>query len=266
MKNPLDKLNLRPNEKRFVVVVGAIVFVVLNLWFVWPHFKDLKVEQTKLTAARKTLINHRAEKLLIPKYTADLEKLRVEGSDVLSSDQAIHFVRTVEGLARSNGVDLTFSGAAVPLKGTTAVTNYFEEYGMQIRGTSGEAELVDFLYSLSSGGSMIRVRDMLIQPGTVDARAGGATNLNESVFLVASYQRNTSKAKLTVSTKPERKPETARPEPRKPETTPRVEPRRPETVKPGATRPTTSNPEGPRRGNSPGPGSGSTNTLRRPPR
>ena len=33
--------NLRPFEKRVVVGVGALFFVVLNFLFVFPHFSDL---------------------------------------------------------------------------------------------------------------------------------------------------------------------------------------------------------------------------------
>ena len=41
MTSYLDRLNLRPFEKRLVVGVGAVLFVVLNAWFVVPHFSDL---------------------------------------------------------------------------------------------------------------------------------------------------------------------------------------------------------------------------------
>ena len=38
MKTYLD--NLRPLEKRVVVGVAVMAFVVFNLWFVVPHFSD----------------------------------------------------------------------------------------------------------------------------------------------------------------------------------------------------------------------------------
>ena len=43
MNSFLDRLNLRPQERRLVVGVLVIVFVVVNLWFVWPHAGDLKI-------------------------------------------------------------------------------------------------------------------------------------------------------------------------------------------------------------------------------
>ena len=54
MTNPLDRLNLRPFEKRLVVVVAAVLFVVLNAWFVFPHFSDLAdAQRGRITALEK---------------------------------------------------------------------------------------------------------------------------------------------------------------------------------------------------------------------
>ena len=42
MKSLFDKLDLRPGERRLVVGVGIVVFIVLNLLFVFPNFGELK--------------------------------------------------------------------------------------------------------------------------------------------------------------------------------------------------------------------------------
>ena len=31
---------LNPSERRFVVVVALLLFIVVNLFWVWPHFSD----------------------------------------------------------------------------------------------------------------------------------------------------------------------------------------------------------------------------------
>ena len=31
-----NSLNLRPSERRLLVIVGLILFVVVNIWFIWP--------------------------------------------------------------------------------------------------------------------------------------------------------------------------------------------------------------------------------------
>ena len=48
--------------------------------------------------------------------------------------------------------------------GGARTNQLFEEQSGTIAVVSGEAELLDFLYSLSSGGSLIRVLSMTLQP------------------------------------------------------------------------------------------------------
>ena len=55
MTSYLDRLNLRPFEKRLVVGVGAVLFVVLNAWFVVPHFSDLGDARRRRAEALKKL-------------------------------------------------------------------------------------------------------------------------------------------------------------------------------------------------------------------
>ena len=40
MTTLLDRLNLRPQERRLVVMAAAVLFLVLQFWLVWPHFKE----------------------------------------------------------------------------------------------------------------------------------------------------------------------------------------------------------------------------------
>jgi len=62
-----------------------------------------------------------------------------------------------------------------------------------------DQQLVDFLYKLGSGASMIRVRDLELQP---DAPR---QHLNANIRLVASYQKNPAapaRAAAPVNSKP----------------------------------------------------------------
>jgi len=47
--------SLRPMEKRLVVGVGTMVVILLNLWFVVPHFSDLPKVQERKAKAQRTL-------------------------------------------------------------------------------------------------------------------------------------------------------------------------------------------------------------------
>ena len=55
MNSFLDQLNLTPQERRIVVVIAVVVFVVLNMLLVWPHFKDLGQVKGQLEATRKQI-------------------------------------------------------------------------------------------------------------------------------------------------------------------------------------------------------------------
>ena len=40
MSSFIDKLNLRPGEKRLVYIIGLVVFLLFNYFFVWPRFGE----------------------------------------------------------------------------------------------------------------------------------------------------------------------------------------------------------------------------------
>jgi Tfp pilus assembly protein PilO len=176
-------MNLTPQEQRLVVAIALVVFVVLNVWFVWPHFKDLsrlKKQQQNLQAdlARyKRLIDQ------APVFKRDLEKLQKMGVELPTESMVLEFVKTVMAQAALSGVTII---NYTPVQSAAFQTNqYFEERTLQISVNTGEKELVDFLYGLSSGGSLIRVKSMSLQPDQPRMRLTG------NISLVASYQRQT---------------------------------------------------------------------------
>jgi len=187
----MDRWDLRPQERRLVVVFAGVLFVLVNLWFVWPRFKDWKMVKDKISRAETTLRRYTNEIARLPDYKKRLSVLETEGSTVLPSAQSVDMVRTVQNLARDNRVRVDFPGQ--PTKSTGSNTNsFFEELSLRIRVVTGEASLVDFLYELGRGSSMIRVRDLQLGPGPSN------TNLTGSIDLVASYQKtNVTKASLT---------------------------------------------------------------------
>jgi len=65
---------------------------------------------------------------------------------------------------------------------------FFVEQVQNINVVATEAQLVDFLYKLGSGSSMIRVRDLELQPDVP------RQHLNANIRLVASYQKNRAAA------------------------------------------------------------------------
>jgi Tfp pilus assembly protein PilO len=195
----LDRWDLRPQERRLVVVFAAVLFVMVNLWFVWPRFKDWKLLKDKIDHTQTTLRRYTNEIARLPDYKKRLSALEKEGSTVLPSAQSVEMVRAVQRLALTNHVKIDYLGQ--PTKSIGPNTNsFFEELSLPIKVLTGEPSLVDFLYELGKGDSMIRVRDLLLSPGP------SGTNLSGQITLVASYQKaNVTKASLA-STPPSQAP------------------------------------------------------------
>jgi Tfp pilus assembly protein PilO len=180
MKNPFDQLNLRPQERRVLVIVGLIIFVVLNILFVQPLFGQLGVAENALEKSKRTLAKYEGEIAKAPNFERVEARLKKEGSEVLSEELQLQRIVNNEAMA-----------AAVQVSRFTPVTRtqigrtnqFFEDQGLTIDFTSGGKELVDFLVGMASGNSMVHVHDM-----TLKTVAGG-TRLGGTILFAASYQK-----------------------------------------------------------------------------
>jgi Tfp pilus assembly protein PilO len=182
MTNPLDRLNLRPFEKRLVVGVAVVLFIVLNFWFVVPHFSDLGQAQKGRADALEKIRRWQVEINQMPAYQRQVKEMASEGQDVPAEDQQNQFSRAIQMQQAQSGVNISSTS-----KQTVRTNQFFLELAQQISVQSGEAQLVDFLYTLGSGNSLIRVRDLLLKPD------GPRQQLSGTVKLVASFQKNPPK-------------------------------------------------------------------------
>src|SRR5258705_5929276 len=159
MSSSLDKFNLRPNERRLLVAVATVVFIVLNIWLVWPHFKDWGERKTKMTESQKKLETYRTEIKQIPEYDSRVKKLMGDEKIVLPEDEALQLLRLVTSQAAQSGVMINNQS-----RESTKTNESFVERTQQISVQSGEKQLVDFLFNLGDGSSMIRVRELSLRP------------------------------------------------------------------------------------------------------
>ncbi|MBI3882036.1 MAG: hypothetical protein HY301_18490, partial [Verrucomicrobia bacterium] len=72
-------------------------------------------------------------------------------------------------------------------------SDFYDEYQLRITTNSGEKELVDFLFKLGANNSLIRVRDLTVQPDPSQTRLAG------TIMLVASYQKEKPAGKKSVA-------------------------------------------------------------------
>ena len=176
--------HLRPMERRLVVAVAVIFVLVLNAAFIWPHLSDWGKLRHRLAEAHGKLKLYQAAAAQIPALTADVKKFESEGQFVAPEDQGINFMRTIQSQSAQCGVQLERTSPQI----THTSDAFFVEQIENISVLATEEQLVDFLYKLGSGASMIRVRDLELQPDAPHQR------LHANIRLVASYQKNPPRA------------------------------------------------------------------------
>jgi hypothetical protein len=173
--------NLRPFEKRVVMAAGVLVFIVLNAWLVWPHFSDMGNVKFRTKVAQDKLANYQAEIAQKPTYMRKVRELEGEGLAVPPEDQALQFMNAVNAQAGQSGVRFLSNQGRI----ITVTNQFFIEKSHNFSVQGGEKQMVDFLYNLGSGESLIRVRDLTIHPEAAHHELVG------NFKLVASYQKKT---------------------------------------------------------------------------
>ncbi len=175
---------LRPAERRLVIGVAVVLFLVVNWVYVWPHFSDWGNLSRRLDDANTKLKTYQAMVAQKPELEKSVAKYEAEGQFVAPEDQAINFMRTIQTQASASGFGIqSFS----PTITRTNDVFFIEQQGTIVFAAT-EDQIVDFLYKIGSGASMIRVRDLELQPDQAHQ------HLNANIKLVANYQKNPTPA------------------------------------------------------------------------
>jgi hypothetical protein len=178
MMGLLDKMNLRPGERRLVVVSVLVLFLVINWMFVWPKFNDYAAETARLAKNNEKLQVFRKEIAQGQIYRDKLAKFAKDNPDIPMDEQSLQFLRTIQNKASESGVNLTTVNRA-----NTKTNDFFVEQSQTIGVSATEAQLVNFLNLLGVGESLVRVRALTLRPDQPHYRLAG------SITLVASFQR-----------------------------------------------------------------------------
>jgi Tfp pilus assembly protein PilO len=185
MSGFLDQLNLTPQERRIVVVIAVVVFVVLNLLLVWPHFKDLGRVQDQLEKTRKTMQDWNKEitRDFDPNngYRKTLREMeRQQGGGIVN--QQVQLQRTISDEAIKTGVSVN---EIKPVTLARANTNeFYEEQSVKITFESQEPQLINFLYNVGNDPAMIRVRELNLKPADANRY-----RLKGDAVLTANYAK-----------------------------------------------------------------------------
>ena len=170
---------LKPMERRLAVGVIVALILVLNYVYIWPHFGDWGKLDVQIQQDKQKLKSYQDMVAQTTTYERLLKKYENEGSVVAQANQGIDFMRTVSMQSGATGVNVA---SAFP---STKQTNdvFFIEQAQNINVVATDDQLVNFLYRLANDASMIRVRDLELQPD------GARQRLNANIQLVASYQK-----------------------------------------------------------------------------
>ena len=197
-----DKLNLSSGERRLVMAVLVVLMLALA-WMVWGMIPSPGVTQNKISQAQQRLNSFTNEISKIADYEKKIGELQGLGSAVIKIEQQTDMRKFINQLTAANGVDIDSTTSADPKTG-----DFFIEQSMNIRFSSKERELVNFLWKLGSSDSMVRVSQMRVQPDKNRYKLSG------TMTLTASYQKDVKATKPKPSLakpKAETKPEPAKP-------------------------------------------------------
>lgn len=181
---------LRPLERRLAVGVAVILFLVLNWVFIWPHFSDWGNLQRRGDDAHHRLKLYRATILQSTNYEALVKNFESRGESVAPADQSIDMMRGIQSQSLQSGVGIVNTSRQM-----TRTNEFFTEQTQNINVIATDEQLVDFLYKLGNGASMVRVIDLELQPD------GARQHLNAGIRLVASYQKNNNLKNATAKAK-----------------------------------------------------------------
>ncbi len=181
MTSLFDKLKLRPFERRLAVIVAIVLFLVVQYLFVWPSFGAVSKMDTRRAEAQEKMKTYREEIAQTNKFATGLAKLEGEGAAVPPEDQSSDLMRTTQ--AQSAQTQVQLQNVSKPF---TRTNEFFLEQSVQVTALSTEDALLNFLYNLGSGNSLIRVRDLTLRPDQ------SRTKLSATIKLVASYQKKPS--------------------------------------------------------------------------
>jgi len=171
---------LKPGERRWVAAIGLIFFLVLNWIFIWPHFSDWGRANTRMSKAHDLIDRYNAELKNKPAYEAKIKALQIDtGTDVQAEEQAIDLIRFYN--SRASTYDVQVINNSRPITRTN--DPFFVDHEMQLNVMGRENHIVNFLYSLGAGNSIVRVRALSLRPD------GPHQQINANISIVASYAK-----------------------------------------------------------------------------
>jgi Tfp pilus assembly protein PilO len=135
-----------------------------------------------LDSATTKLQHYRSVVAEAPELKKQVSKFEISGGEVPAEEQGVNLMTKIQQQAAQSNVQIQNFGRIM------SHTNdaFYVEQILSINVLATESNLVDFVYNLGTGPSMIRVRDLSLQPDPPHQR------LLADIKLVASYRKTTA--------------------------------------------------------------------------
>ena len=186
MNNFLGQLGLTAQERRIVVAIFLVVFVVLNYLFVWPSFG----EWSSLNKQRRDMLDKigRYNNVIKQDYAKGGWRQQVEeltkrqGASVMEHpvDPQVQFQNTIRAQERKTGVQVK----SVNPGSVKTNDEFFEEQSASISLECQESQLVGFLHNMGNDPAMIRVSILHLAPADANRY-----RLMATLTLTANYSK-----------------------------------------------------------------------------
>jgi len=187
MQSFFDKYNLNAFERRLVVIVGLVVFLIINMALVWPQFADWGEIGKKMDQADQKIASFNRLIGRSPQFKAKLAELEGIGSNVSTESQANDLIRLIQDQARKSNLP-TPNISPVRISNERSTNNmFFDQKAYRLTVTTDDESLISFLVSVGSGESMVRVHDLDLKP-----KPPYNSQLTCNMTLVANYQKQPS--------------------------------------------------------------------------
>ena len=194
-----DKYNMSAGERRVVMFVLVVLIGVLA----WMAFDMIpKPEQTnvKISKIKRNLQSWQKELNSVSSYKNRIKELEGMSSAVVKEDQEVDMSRAINKLEALSGINVSRQGRV-----NSETNTFFIEKSMRIDFSGKENQIVDFLWKLSEGDSLVRVSEMRLRPDK------NRYKLEGWMELTASYQKNVIAPVVTVTPSAQAKVDLAKP-------------------------------------------------------
>ena len=161
-----------------------------------------KPEQTnvKISKIKRNLQSWQKELNSVSSYKNRIKELEGMSSAVVKEDQEVDMSRAINKLEALSGINVSRQGRV-----NSETNTFFIEKSMRIDFSGKENQIVDFLWKLSEGDSLVRVSEMRLRPDK------NRYKLEGWMELTASYQKNVIAPVVTVTPSAQAKVDLAKP-------------------------------------------------------